>query len=569
MDKELYEYIEISDLKDMLNKTRDLYKDKPAYKLRGEEKGTFKIITHEEVRNMVDYLGTSLINMGLKGKRIAIIGENRYEWEIAYLSVVCGTGIVVPMDKSLPENELKSLIERSKVEAIIYSGKYEKEIKKIKLSGVGNLKYLISMDEKEHTEDIYSESQLIEQGKELVKQGDRRFIKAKISPEEMSIMLFTSGTTAKSKIVALSHKNIVSNLMDMASVLEINSEDTILSFLPLHHVFECTVGFIFSLYQGAQTAFSDGIRHILENINEYGVTVMSCVPAIYENMYKNIMKKIEKEGKQQKINSLLKESKNLSLAEKKEVFSEIHEVFGGKIKLMISGAASLNKEVAEGFWNFGINLAQGYGLTETSPVLSIETSKYRKPGTVGKTLPHVEAKIVNKNSEGIGELLVKGPNIMLGYFENEEATKEVIKDGWFYTGDLATIDEDGYISICGRKKNVIVLKNGKNIFPEEMESLVNKIEGVKESFIYGKARENDKEDIRINVKIVYDEEVIKNSYHVTTDTEIYNSIYGKIKEINRTMPPYKAIRGMTLTDIPLIKTTTSKIKRQEEIRTIL
>lgn len=568
MDKNIYKYIEISDLKDMLNKTKKLYKDRPAYKLRGEIEGTFNIITHSEVRDMIDALGTALIDMGLKGKRIAVIGENRYEWEIAYLAIVCGTGTVVPMDKSLPENELKSLIERSEIEAIIYSGKYEKQIKKMKLEGVGKLKQLISMDLKVHKEGIYSELELIEKGKQLIANGDRRFTEAKINSEEMNIMLFTSGTTAKSKIVALSHKNIASNLMDIASVLDINSEDIMLSFLPLHHVFECTVGFLLSLYKGAETVFCDGIRHILKNINEHKVTVMACVPAIYENIYKNIMRKLEKEGKIEKINELMLLHKNKTMKEKKKIFQEIHNEFGGNIKLLISGAAALNRDIAEGFWQLGINVAQGYGLTETSPVLAIETSKYRKIGSVGKPLPNIEAKIVEVNSEGIGELVVKGPNIMLGYYENEDATKEVLKDEWFYTGDLAKIDEEGYIFICGRKKNVIVLKNGKNIFPEEMESLVNKIEGVKESFIYGKAKETDKDDIRINVKIVYDEEIVKNSYKVKTDREIYNSIYAKIKEINKTMPPYKAIRGMVLTESPLIKTTTSKIKRQEEIRTV-
>lgn len=568
MDKRLYNYLKITDLKDMLKKTRKLYGEKKAYKIK-IEKDKYITYTHNEVRDMVDYLGTALIDLGLKDKRIAIIGENRYEWEIAYLSVVCGTGIVVPLDKSLPENELEDLIERSEVEAIFCSKKYIETLEKIKYSEKNKLKNIISMDLVEHKEGRYSQKELIEKGKELIDAGDTNFTNAKINPETMSIMLFTSGTTAKSKVVALSHSNICSNLMDIGSVLNVNSEDILLSILPIHHVFECTVGFLFSLYKGATTAFSDGIRHILENINEYGITVMACVPAIYENLYKNIMKKIKKEGKQNQIEELLRKCKNLNFAEKKKAFPEIHKMFGGNIKLMISGAASLNKEVEEGFWNFGINLVQGYGLTETSPVLSIGTNQYRKAGTVGKVLPHVEAKIIEVNSEGIGELVVKGPNIMLGYFENEEATKEVLKNGWFYTGDLATIDEEGYISICGRKKNVIVLKNGKNIFPEEMESLVNKIEGVKESFIYGKIKDKDKDDIKIYAKIVYDEEIVKNSYKVTTDKEIYDSIYGKIKEINKTMPPYKAIRGMTLTEIPLIKTTTSKIKRQEEMKTIV
>lgn len=422
------EYIEITDLKDMLKKTGKIYGDKPAYKIR-ENIGKYKIITHKEARQMVDSLGTALIDLGLKGKRIAIIGKNRYEWEIAYLSIACGTGIVVPLDKSLPENELKRLIERSDIEAIFYSEKYEEMLNKMIYSGTGKLKHLISMDLKEHKKGRYSQKELIETGKELINKGNREFLDAKIDPEAMNIMLFTSGTTSESKVVSLCHRNLCSNLMDIASVLDINSNDRILSFLPLHHVFECTVGFLFSLYRVCQTSFCDGIRHIVENLNEYEITFAAFVPAIYENMYRNIIRK-------------------------------------------------------------------------------------------------------------------------------------------FYTGDLAKIDKDGYIFICGRKKSVIVLKNGKNIFPEEMENLVNRIEGVKESFIFGKSNKADKDDIRIHVKVVYDEDVVKEAYKVNTEAEIYEAINNKIKEINRTMPPYKAIRGMILTQTPLIKTTTSKIKRQEEIKTV-
>lgn len=563
MDKVLYQHLEITDLKDMLYKTRPLYGNKIAYNLKN------KTITHAEVRSMIDALGTSLIEMGLKNKRIAIIGENRYEWEIAYLAIVCGVGVVVPLDKSLPENELKSLIERSKVEAIIYSGKYEEQLKEIISEGVGNLKYLISMDLEHHEKNIYSEMELIEKGKQYIQEENRKFIDAKIDSKKMSMMLFTSGTTSNSKIVALSHENICSNLMDLASVLDINSDDVILSFLPLHHVFECTVGFLFSLYKGAQTVFCDGIRHILENINEYDVTVMACVPAIYESIYKNIMKKIAKAGKLDETKLLLEKYKDASMEEKKEVFKDIHKIFGGKIKLLISGAATLDKEVVKGYRDFGINLVQGYGLTETSPVVGIETNKYNKVGSIGKTLPHVEAKLVDINAEGIGELVVKGPNVMLEYFENEEATKNAMIDGWFHTGDLAKIDEEGFIFICGRKKSVIVLKNGKNIFPEEMENLINRIDGIKESFVFGKSLGKDKDDIKIYAKIVFDEQVSKDIYKVSTEQEICMALDKKVKAINKTMPPYKAIRGTFFTQTPLIKTTTSKIKRQEEIKTIL
>ena len=295
MSERLYDCLEITDLKDMLNKTRKLYGNKPAYKIKIEE-GKYKTYTHEEVRSMVDCLGTALINLGLKDKRIAIIGPNRYEWKIAYLSIVCGTGVVVPLDKSLPENELESLIERSKVEAIFYSSKYEESIKRIRYSGKNNLKHLISMDLCEHSEGIYSQEELIEKGRILLNEKNREFLDSKINSEEMSIMLFTSGTTSQSKVVALSHKNICSNLMDIGSVLDVNSDDTLLSILPVHHVFECTVGFLFSLYKGAQTAFCDGIRHIVNNLKEYNISVMACVPGIYERIFMMIRKQLEKQG---------------------------------------------------------------------------------------------------------------------------------------------------------------------------------------------------------------------------------------------------------------------------------
>ena len=567
MCKRIYEYTKITDLKDMLKKSGKQYANKIAYKIKIKE-GEYKTFTHKEVREMINNLGTALMDMGLKNKKIAVIGENRYEWEIAYLSIVCGTGIVVPLDKSLPENELRALIERSGVEAIFYSDKYEETLEKMKYKGVGKLKHLINMDLEEHRYGIYSFQELVKTGKELVDSGNRDFIESKINNEEMNMMLFTSGTTSASKVVDLSHKNICSNLMDMASVINLNSDDVVLSFLPLHHVFECTVGFLFSLYKGAQTVFCDGIRHIIENINEYNVSVMACVPAIYERILKIVSRDLEKEGKLEEIILKEEEFKYKSMEDKKKEFKEIHDMLGGKIKLLISGAAALDYTIEEKYRKLGINIVQGYGLTETSPVIAIGTNKFYKTGSIGKTLPSVEAKIVDVNKEGIGELVVKGPNVMLGYYENTKATKESMKDGWFYTGDLAKIDEEGYIFICGRKKNVIVLKNGKNIFPEEMENLVNRIEGVKESFIFGKQISNDKEDVKIYVKIVYDEEIVKDVYKVKDDEGIYSSINSKVKEINKILPKYKAIRGVILSKEPLIKTTTGKIKRQEEIKKV-
>ena len=567
MNKRIYDYLKINDLKDMLNKTEKLYANRPAYKIKIEE-GKYQVYTHKEVRDMINALGTSLINLGLKGKRIAVIGENRYEWEIAYLSIVCGTGIVVPLDKSLPANELELLIERSDIEAIFYTKRYSEIIQNIRLSEKNKLKHLISMDNDENGEGIYSQKELIQEGKKLIEEGNNEFLNAKINPKEMEIMLFTSGTTSKSKVVALSHENICTNLMDIGSVLDVTQDDVFLSILPIHHVFECTVGFLFSLYKGAETVFCDGLRHIVENLNEYHVTVMACVPGIYERIFMMIRKKLEKQGKLEEILENEEKYKNSSMQKKKEAFKEIHDMLGGKIKLLISGAASLDKTIEEKYRLLGLNLVQGYGLTETSPVVAVGTNKNYKLGSIGKTVSSVEAKLVDVNEEGIGELVVRGPSIMLGYYENEEANKESLKEGWFYTGDLAKIDEEGYIFICGRKKSVIVLKNGKNIFPEEMENLVNKIEGIKESFIFGKIQSNDENNIKINVKIVFDRDVIKDVYKVEKNEDIYTVLAKKIKEINQTMPSYKAIRGIMLTEEPLIRTTTNKIKRQENLDAI-
>lgn len=572
------ESFKIRDLKEMLKETEKKYGDNEAYKLKVKKESNkdskndneYKVYTYKEVIKMINALGTALISLGLKGKRIAVIGENRFEWEIAYLSIVCGTGVVVPLDKSLPENELKSLIQRSNVDAIFYSNKYEDRLKRIIRSKDVNLKYLINMDLEKINDDVYSEYELIEKGMKLLEEGNREFLDSKINPEEMNIMIFTSGTTSASKVVMLSHKNIVSNLIDLKEILNVTQNDRFLSFLPLHHVFEATVGFLLPIYSGARISFADSIRDIEKNLKEYKVTFAAFVPAIYENFYKTIIRRLDKKGLSSDYLEKSSMYKEKTWEEKQNAFKEVYETFGGYSRMFITGAAPISKEVHENLRNMGINVCQGYGLTETSPVDAIETDCIHKVGSIGKALPSVSLKIDNENEDGIGELLVKGPNVMLGYFENEEANKEVFTDdGWFRTGDLAHIDEDGFVFIKGRKKSVIVLKNGKNIFPEEMENLVNRIDGIKESFVFGKSNTKDKEDIKVFAKVVYDKTVFSTVYNLDSDKDIYNMINKKIKEINKTMPAYKSIRGIFLTEEELIKTASGKIKRHEEIKTIV
>lgn len=517
----------------------------------------------------MDY-GTALIKLGLKGKRIAVIGENRYEWGLSYLAVTCGTGLVVPLDKSLPENEIQRLIERSEVEAICYSGKYDEIMKRLKNNGVGKLKHLISMDLKSHQDGVYSIKELIEKGKRLIKEGDRSFIDAEIDAEAMDIMLFTSGTTSTSKAVALSHRIICANIMDIASVLDINKDDTMLSFLPMHHVFECTVGFLYPMYRGTAVAFCEGIKHIADNLREYKISVMISVPVLFENMYRKLLKTIEKKGKLEKLQKGRKVSnvlRKVHIDVRKKLFKEIHDTLGGNIRLFVSGAAALDVEVERGFNELGFRIVQGYGLTETAPVISAGTDDHYREGSIGQVFPSLEVRIGNPDEDGIGEIQVKGPSVMIGYYDNEEANKEAFIDGYFRTGDLGYLDKDGYLFISGRKKSVIVLKNGKNIFPEELENLVNRIEGVAESMVYGKPEKDG--DTKICVKIVYDEEAMKEMYNEEDEAKIYEILHQKVKEANKKMPAYKYIREIMVTKEPLIKTTTAKIKRHEELAKIL
>lgn len=570
MREAIHEFERFTDLKDMLNKSVEKFGNKPAYVFKTEELGKFKEITYKEFKDDVDALGTSLINLGLKDKKIAVIGENRYEWGVSYLAVTNGTGIIVPLDKALPNNEIESLIMRSEVEAILYTSKYNDIMEELKDKKNTNLKYFISMDLEESEKGVISYKKLIEKGKKQLEDGDRKFLDAEINPNIMGIMLFTSGTTSQSKAVMLSQKNIVSNLMDIASTIKVDENDRFLSFLPLHHTFECTVGFLYPISKGSSIAFCEGLRHIADNIKEFEITAMISVPVLYEGMGKKILKAIEKKGQLKKVNIGMKISNTLlkvGLDVRDRIFKEVHQSLGPKLRLMVAGGAALDSETEKLFNNLGITMYQGYGLTETSPVIAAEDDKYVKIGSIGKAFPSLDVKIDNENEEGIGELLVKGPTVMIGYYQNDEATRETIdEDGWLHTGDLAKIDKDGFIFITGRKKYVIVLKNGKNIYPEELEILINKIAGVSESFVYGKLEDDG--DYKISAKIVYDKDIIKDIYGLEDEQEIREKLWQEIKSINKKMPTYKYIKDIMVTDKELIKTTTRKIKRHEEMKEI-
>ncbi len=570
MRKPIHKFEKFTDLRDMLKKSEEKFGDNAAYVYKTDEPGKFREITYKQFAKDIKSFGTVLVNLGLKGKRIAVISDNRYEWCVTYLAVATGTGVIVPLDKALPANEIESLMIRSEVEAIVYSNKYDEIMNDIKNRNTSNVKYFISMDLSKKENDIYSQKELMEQGAKLLEDGNREYLDSEIDAEAMGIMLFTSGTTAMSKAVMLSQRNICANLMDIASVIKLVPEDRMLSFLPLHHTFECTVGFLYPISKGSSIAFCEGIRHIADNAKEYQVTAMISVPILYETMYKKIMKGIEKKGKLETVKKGIKISNFLlkfGIDIRRKLFKEVIDNLGGKARLFVAGGAALDPTAEKGFNELGVKMIQGYGLTESSPVIAAEDDKYQRLGSIGKAFPSLEVKIDEPNEEGIGELLVKGPTVMMGYYNNEEATKETLQDGWLHTGDLAKIDKDGFIFISGRKKFVIVLKNGKNIYPEELETLVNKISGVKESFVYG--RPEDDGDYKICAKIVYDKELAESTYGTTDEEKLKELIWQEVKKVNKTMPAYKYIREISITDKDLIKTTTQKIKRFEEIKTVL
>ena len=562
------------------------------YKKNPEEKPVKYVEKkYSQVVKDVKALATALLDMGFKGKRVALIGENRYEWVISYLAVTCGGMVIAPLDKALPDKEITSLIKRSEVDAVIYEKKHQELFEKLKADEEINLNTLICIDKENDvksddankktensksktdgidtklSDETISFESLLEKGRKLIKEKSKLYDYITLNNDEMSIMLFTSGTTSAAKIVMLSQNNVLSNLYAYQTHFKINQDDTLLSFLPIHHTFECSITILYGFYSGATIAFCDGLRYIQPNLKEYEVSIFVAVPLVLETMYKKIMKAIADQGKTKLINTMTKISNGLLKVHidiRKIVFKQIIDNFGGKLRMVLYGAASLDKDTIIGLNNFGINSIQGYGLTETSPVLTAEAENKHKPGSIGYPLDNVEIKIDNPDKEGVGEILAKGPNIMLGYYKDEKKTKEAFKDGWFRTGDYGYIDDEGFIFITGRKNDIIVLRNGKNVYPQELEFLISKLPYVAECMVF--ARNESNTDTAIVAKIVYNKEVMEKDYPDTKKEDYEKIIWKDVKEINKTLPTFKHIKKVIVTDEPMIKTTTQKVKRNEEIK---
>ncbi len=550
------------------------YPNEPCILEKPSHKEPYKEISYKEFSEDVFGLGTAMINLlNLKDKKVMIIGETQYGWYVSYMAMLCGVGIAVPTDRELPINELENIVRRSKASAIIYSPKKEDDIKKIK-ERVPEVEYFIEMksDEGLQGKEVGLQS-LIDLGKAMIKSGNNNFEEIEINPEEFKILFFTSGTTSNAKGVMLNNRNLAENINAVTAYVKISPKDRLLSILPLHHCYESTIGFLYPLSQGASIAICEGLRYIVPNLQEAKPTAILTVPLLVETLYKKINEKIVESKKDKMVNTMISVTnvlKGAGIDIKRKVFKDIYNNLGGNLRIIVSAAAPIERKVGEWLEDIGILFLQGYGLTETAPISALTPEYKTCVGSAGKAIVQADIKVENPNENGEGEILIKTPTLMIGYYEDEEETKKAIdKDGYFHSGDIGYVDDDGYVFITGRSKNVIVTQNGKNIYPEEIEMLLDKVEEIKEAMVYGKKPEastkKEEKELIITAKVIPDYEKIAELHGELSKDEIFDLIWKKIKEVNKKLTSYKAVKKLEIKEGEFEKTSTMKIKRYKEL----
>lgn len=557
----LYSVPNITSIQEMIIKSARAYSDKTA--LEDLAESPIPKVSFKELKELIIKFGKALKEIGLNERdHIAVIGENRVQWGITYLTSMTFDFVIVPIDRNLLQSDILNILHESDAKAIVFSNTF-KEFLVDKKETLSKLKYLISMDDKISAGNIYSMTEITE------KQNSFLDNLPEINPNDMAEIIFTSGSLGRAKGVMLSQKNLSSNLMAMTSMVEITHQDRFLSVLPIHHTYECTCGFLCPLYMGASVHYARSLKTVAEDLQKVKATILLGVPLLYDKMFKKIMKGIKEDKVKSvivppllKITNLI-DSFNNDMKSKKAVFKELHERFGGAVRIFIAGGAKPDPKVAKGLREFGFSFIQGYGLTETAPIVALNRLYNFKDEAAGLPLPGVEIKIENPDSEGVGEIFVKGDNVMLGYYKNKQKTDEVFNDGWFMTGDLGYIDKDGFLHISGRKKNVIIAKNGKNVFPEEIEDLLNRSPFIQESLVYGE--KDEKHDEIIAVQIFADAEAFieySEKHNVKITPELIESVISEeVRKVNSLLPQYKQIRKTFIRETEFEKTTTQKIKR--------
>ncbi|QIB69552.1 AMP-binding protein [Aminipila butyrica] len=562
----LHHVRDIDTLKEMLTTCKELFGKKPAFLYKEEKGGPYREVNFITLKDDVDALGTKLLDMGMEGENIAVIGENCYAWMVAYFAVVNGVGKVVPLDKELSKEEIVNLLTTAGCKAVFYTSAYKNVFRDVEIPHKFQMEVYTKkvQADQENTLDY-----LLEEGRKMLGKGDRRYVDLVIDPLEVRMLLFTSGTTDVPKAVMLCHKNIVSNVQDISRIVKLKEDDRALSILPIHHTFESSVGIMVVLFQGGSIAFYEGLKYVVKNLAEAQATLLVGVPLIFESMYNKIWKQAEKSDMTKALKMAIKLNKTLKkvgIDARKKIFKSVYANFGGRLRLLVTGAAAISPNVVRGFQDLGIEMVMGYGLTEAAPLVSGTpdfTDRYAKAGSVGQVVPSGQLQLINENEDGIGEIIFKGPNVMLGYYNMPEKTAEVLKDGWFHTGDLGFVDENGFLYLTGRKKNVIVTKTGKNIYPEEIEEYLSKIPYIEECMVYG-TDNDDTGETTVSVQIRPAYETIQDEFGYAEDADkVYQLLKGKIADVNQTLPNYKRVRHIVVRGTEFVKTTTHKIKRQE------
>lgn len=570
--KKYYDRPKYKTLRDLIQDCAVRYGDNDAYRYHETPGGPEIIRSFRQFAEDIDVCGTALMNMGLSGKHVVIVGANCYEWAIAHNAVVNGTGVSVPLDRQLPEQEVINLCRRGQADAVIYGADHHhialsvaadnRDIHHFICMKPGIIsRELIASDPR-----FVSWDQIMERGRRLLQNGDRRFLDAEIDPEAMCSLLFTSGTTDISKGVMLSHRNITNNVHSAACTLDIKTGQRALSVLPLHHTFENTVGMYMILSYGCCICFVDSLRHLSQNLKDWEINIMVAVPLLYENIYRQIIKTLQKTGKVKLVQFLRVISNGLrriGIDVRRKLFKQILDGIGSGLNLCVSGAAPIDKNIISFFNDIGIDFFNGYGLTETSPVISVCNYFVNVYGSVGNPLAFIEVAIDtdDKKPGTIGEILTRSDSVMIGYFENPEATAEAItEEGWLRTGDMGYLDKKDCLYITGRTKSMIVLPNGKKAFPEEIEFLISQIPGIKESFVWGDTTSGN---VDICAKFVINSEELPEGL-AGNHSAIKIWLEDQVDKLNQKLPPYKAIKYFIISEDELIKTTTMKVKRAQE-----
>lgn len=573
-DKKEFVATNYNSIKEIFEHSIKTYANKEFILEKFDPKGKYEEISYEQFGKDVIGFGTAL-NRVLKLEnrpRIMILSETTYDWYVSYVTLLCGDAIAIPTDKELPENELENVVKRSKADAIIYSEKKADSEKKI-MEKFPQVKYFIKMYSEDGLQNKTVGMQyLINEGTKFVNSGDDYFAKVETDPDEFKVLLFTSGTTSNAKGVMLTSRNLAENINAATAYAKVYPEDRFFSVLPLHHTYESTIGFLLPMAWGSSIAVCQGLKHIVPNMLESKPSVLISVPLLIENLYKKINASIKKAGKDGLVGSMLHITNALKVVGvdvKRKVFSDIYENLGGNLRFIVSAAAPIDAKIGKWVEDIGITFLQGYGLTETAPIAALTPEYQPKVGSAGKAIPKGEIRIEDPNEDGEGEVLIKTPTLMIGYYEDEKATNEVIEviDGerWFHSGDIGYLDKDGFLYITGRSKNVIVTQNGKNIYPEEIELLLAQVPEIKECMVYGKQDEKDpsNKELIISVKVIPNLDKIGKDL---TDEQIREIIWPKIKEVNKKLTSYKAIKNLEIKHDEFEKTTTMKIKRYAEIK---